>query len=321
VAFLNPRNVWPELPYEILRPTLETLQLCAQVVGKTRLAKTPWMNHSWHVTFYVSARGLTTGLIPYGALALELEFDLISHVLFVRATDGGQGQIALAPRSVAEFYSEFLETTAKLGLPVQIDVHPNELADPTPFPLDTAAREYDRDSAQRFWLALVQCDRVFNLFRTRFIGKCSPVHFFWGSFDLAVTRFSGRSAPLHPGDVRNLEPIPSTPEVVGAYLADAGRGYALSTLRRRVAAIARAHRIAKQPLDTRHPAIRETLRGIPARTANRRVARLPSPLPKSSGCSQPAAAISPASGTRRCSWSASPGRCAVRNCSRSMSSM
>jgi Family of unknown function (DUF5996) len=204
VAFLNPRNVWPELPYEILRPTLETLQLCTQVVGKTRLAKTPWVNHSWHVTFYVSARGLTTGLIPYGALALELEFDLISHVLFVRATDGGQGQIALAPRSVAEFYAEFLETTAKLGLQVEIDVHPNELADPTPFPLDTAAREYDRDSAQHFWLALVQCDRVFNLFRTRFIGKCSPVHFFWGSFDLAVTRFSGRLAPLHPGGVLHL---------------------------------------------------------------------------------------------------------------------
>jgi Family of unknown function (DUF5996) len=204
VAFLNPARVWPELPYPILRPTLETLQLWTQVVGKVRLAKTPWVNHSWHVTLYVSARGLTTSLIPYGTLGFELEFDLVSHALVVRVSDGGQSQIELAPRSVADFYAKVLETLARLGLPVEIDVHPNELPDPMPFPQDTAVRAYDRDAAHRFWLALVQCDRVFKLFRTRFVGKCSPVHFFWGSFDLAVTRFSGRSAPLHPGGVPHL---------------------------------------------------------------------------------------------------------------------
>jgi hypothetical protein len=192
------------LPYASLQPTLETLQLWTQVVGKVRLAKTPWVNHSWHATLYVSARGLTTSLIPHGRLGFELEFDFVSHALVIRVSDGGQGEIALAPRSVAGFYIEVLEKLVTLGVPVAIDVHPNELLDSTPFPQDTNMREYDRDSAHRFWLALIQCDRVFKLFRTRFVGKCSPVHFFWGSFDLAVTRFSGRPASLHPGGVPHL---------------------------------------------------------------------------------------------------------------------
>jgi hypothetical protein len=204
LALLYSNDVWPELRYAILRPTLETLQLWTQVVGKVRLAKTRWVNHSWHVTLYVSARGLTTGLIPHGALGFELEFDLVSHALVVRVSDGGQAQIVLAPRSIADFYAEAMEKLATLGVAVEIDVHPNELPDPTSFPRDTALREYDRDSAHRFWLALVQCDRVFKRFRARFVGKCSPVHFFWGSFDLAVTRFSGRPAPLHPGGVPHL---------------------------------------------------------------------------------------------------------------------
>ncbi len=201
---LHPREVWPELSYAALRPTLDTLQLWSQIVGKVRLARTPWVNHSWHATLYVSARGLTTSLIPHDPFGFELEFDLISHALMVRVSDGGQGQVVLAPRSVADFYADLSRTLASLGVAVQIDVHPNELPDPIPFPQDTTAREYDRDSAHRFWLALVQCDRVFKLFRTRFVGKCSPVHFFWGSFDLAVTRFSGRPAPLHPGNVPHL---------------------------------------------------------------------------------------------------------------------
>jgi hypothetical protein len=147
---------------------------------------------------------LTTGLIQYGTIGFELEFDLISSALLVRVSDGGQGRIALASCSVASFYGEVLRTLATLGIPVEIDVHPNELADATPFPQDTAMRAYDRESAQSFWRALIQCDRVFTRFRSRFIGKNSPVHFFWGSFDLAVTRFSGRSAPPHPGGIPHL---------------------------------------------------------------------------------------------------------------------
>ena len=201
---LHAGEVWPELSYAVLRPTLETLQIWSQVVGKVRLARTPWVNHSWHVTLYVSARGLTTSLISHGALGFELEFDLISHALIVRVSDGGQSQIKLAPRSVADFHADLSQTLTRLGVPVEIDVHPNELPDPTPFPQDKAVRDYDCNSAHRFWLALVQCDRVFKLFRTRFVGKCSPVHFFWGSFDLAVTRFSGRPAPPHPGGVPHL---------------------------------------------------------------------------------------------------------------------
>jgi len=219
---VTPGNgVWPELPYEKLRPTLETLHLWTQVAGKVRLACTPWLNHSWHATLYVSARGLTTGLIPHGALAFELEFDLISSVLVVRASDGGEGRIALAPRSVADFYAEVSATLARLGVPVAIDVHPNELPDPTPFPADTAAREYDGDCAHRYWRALVQCDRVLRKFRTRFLGKCSPVHLFWGSFDLAVTRFSGRPAPLHPGGIPHL-PDAVTREAYSHEVSSAG---------------------------------------------------------------------------------------------------
>jgi hypothetical protein len=204
VAVPDAGDVWPELPYPIVQPTLETLRLWTQIVGKVRLVKTPWVNHSWHVTLYVSARGLTTSLIPHGRLGFELELDLVSHELVVRVTDGGEARIVLAPGSVADFYARVLEALANLAVPVEIDIHPNELPDPIPFPNDTKMREYDRDSAHRFWRALVQCDRVFKRFRTRFLGKCSPVHFFWGSFDLAVTRFSGRSAPLHAGGVPHL---------------------------------------------------------------------------------------------------------------------
>jgi hypothetical protein len=215
------RDIWPELPYAMAQPTLETLQLWTQVVGKVRLARTPWVNHSWHVSLYVSARGLTTGLIPHGALGFELEFDFVSHALVVRVSDGGYGQIDLASGSVADFHAEVLEKLRTLGVPVEIDDHPNELPNPVPFAQDAKTREYDSGAAHRFWLALVQCHRVFTLFRTRFVGKCSPVHFFWGSFDLAVTRFSGRSAPLHPGGVPHL-PDAVTREAYSHEVSSAG---------------------------------------------------------------------------------------------------
>ncbi|MBV9064377.1 MAG: hypothetical protein JOZ84_17710 [Methylobacteriaceae bacterium] len=197
-------EAWPALPYAELRPTLETLQLFTQAAGKTRLAGTPWLNHSWHVTFYVSARGLITGLIPHGAFSFDIEFDFVDDRVELRTTNGTRATIALTPKSVATFYAEFCDALASLGIEIKIDRLPNELPDVRPFDEDRALRAYDPDAARKFWRALVAAERVLQRFRTRFIGKSSPVHFFWGSFDLAVTRFSGRPAPLHPGGIPHL---------------------------------------------------------------------------------------------------------------------
>jgi hypothetical protein len=175
-----------------------------QVVGKIRLVQTPWTNHSWHVPLYVTARGLGTSLIPYNGRAFEIDFDLLSDQLLIQATDGGQRSIPLEPRPVSDFYHEVLDALAALGLDIRIHTTPSEVANGIPFEKDTEHHHYDREFTTRFWRALVQIDRVFKEFRSRFIGKCSPVHFFWGSFDLAVTRFSGREAPPHPGGVPNF---------------------------------------------------------------------------------------------------------------------
>lgn len=174
-----------------------------QVVGKVRLALEPVLNHSWHVPLYVSARGLTTSLMPYGGCGLEMEFDFHRHVLDIRATDGGERQVRLEPRSVADFYAETMARLDELGMPVRITPRPVEVPVAIPFPEDDTHASYDPEYTYRFWLSLVQAKRVFSRFRSPFIGKASPVHFFWGAFDLAVTRFSGRPAPLHPGGVPN----------------------------------------------------------------------------------------------------------------------
>lgn len=195
---------WPELPLPDWQDTYATLHLWTQIVGKIRLAQTPWTNHSWHVPFYVAARGLTTSPMPYGARVFQIDFDFIHHRLFIHASDGGNKSMALASRSVADFHSELFAHLAELGLEVEIDTMPCEIADCIPFEQDHVHASYDAEYAHRFWRALVQADRVFKQFRARFIGKCSPVHFFWGSFDLAVTRFSGRTAPAHPGGVPHL---------------------------------------------------------------------------------------------------------------------
>jgi hypothetical protein len=195
---------WPELPYDALKPTLDSLHLWTQIAGKIRLACTPWLNHSWHTTLHVSERGLATGFVPHGTSGFGLEFDFLDHAIVARACDGGEARIALRPRSTAGLHAEVIESLAALGFPVRIDTRPNEIPDAVPFPRDERPRAYDRDAAWRFWRALAQCDRVFRLFRTGFVGKASPVHFFWGGFDLAVTRFSGRTAPPHPGGVPNL---------------------------------------------------------------------------------------------------------------------
>src|SRR2546428_2783027 len=181
-----------------------TLHMWTQIVGKIRLAQTPWTNHSWHVTLYVTARGLTTSPIPHGVFTFEITFDFIDHKLRVDKSDGAQRTIELRPRSVADFYRAVMSGLNELGLPVSINTMPNEIADPRPLDRDEEHRSYNPEHANRFWRILVQSDRVFKDFRSRFCGKCSPVHFFWGSFDLAVTRFSGRPAPPHPGGVPHL---------------------------------------------------------------------------------------------------------------------
>jgi len=217
----NANAAWPELSYAALAPTMQTLHLFSQIVGKVRLAHTPWLNHSWQVTLYVSARGLTTALIPAGAVAFALEFDFIDHALVVRTSDGGERSIPLGGGSVAGFYGELMGALAALGVETRIDILPNELPDPVPFPDDTAQRAYDPAAAEAFWRALVQVERVFTRFRSAFIGKCSPVHLFWGSFDLAVTRFSGRRAPLHPGGIPHL-PDAVTREAYSHEVSSAG---------------------------------------------------------------------------------------------------
>jgi hypothetical protein len=198
------QEAWPELPYAAWRDSCETLHLMTQIVGKIRLARTPWLNHSWHVALYVTARGLTTSPIPDGARSFQIDFDFLDHVLRISTSDGGLRQLPLAAQPVAAFYAAVNSALAELGIEVKIDDKPNELPDPIRFPDDRVHASYDPDATHRFWQALRQADRVFAKFRTGFLGKSSPVHFFWGSFDLAVTRFSGRPAPRHPGGVPNL---------------------------------------------------------------------------------------------------------------------
>ena len=197
-------EVWPNLPWESWSDTCATLHMWTQIVGKIRLVRSPWVNHSWHVTLYVTSRGLTTSPIPYGHRAFQIDFDFLHHQLVIQTSDGRTGSLPLEPQSVATFYRRLMEEMEKLELPVVIHKKPNEIPDPINFDQDESHRSYDREYAQRFWRILVQADRVLKEFRARFIGKVSPVHVFWGALDLAVTRFSGRRAPQHPGGIPNL---------------------------------------------------------------------------------------------------------------------
>jgi hypothetical protein len=199
-----PQVPWPELPTAAWRATCETLQLWTQIVGKIRLARAPWLNHSWQVTLYVTPRGLTTSPIPDGGRTFQIDFDFVDHALYVSTSDGARRQFPLAGQSVAGFYAAIMADLANLGIHIVIDETPNELPDPVRFSQDTHHASYDPDAVRRFLQILVNADRVFKQFRTGFLGKASPVHFFWGSFDLAVTRFSGRRAPRHPGGVPHL---------------------------------------------------------------------------------------------------------------------
>ena len=195
---------WPELPYAAWKDTRDTLHLWTQAVGKIRLALTPWQNHSWHVALYVTVRGLTTSPIPWRAGSFQIDFDFIDHVLWVRTAEGHFRRVMLKPMSVAEFYEALMIALRELGIDVRIKTMPCEIADCVPFEQDTRHAAYDGDYANRFWRVLLAASDVFARFRTGFLGKTSPVHFFWGSFDLAVTRFSGRLAPRHPGGVPHL---------------------------------------------------------------------------------------------------------------------
>jgi Family of unknown function (DUF5996) len=195
---------WPSLPLEAWSDTCATLHLWTQIAGKIRLAQSPWLNHSWSVTLYVTARGLTTSPIPCETRIFQIDFDFIDHRLLIQSSDGGVGSVPLRPQSVASFYRQLRDELGKLDLPVAINPTPNEVQEPIRFENDERHASYDPDYANRFWRVLLQSDRVFKRFRARFIGKCSPVHFFWGAPDLAVTRFSGRPAPEHPGGVPHL---------------------------------------------------------------------------------------------------------------------
>jgi Family of unknown function (DUF5996) len=187
--------LWPMIPYSAWKSTRETLHLWTQIVGKIRLTLTPWLNHSWHVPLYVTARGLATSIIPYRGREFDLRFDFIDHTLDIEVVDGQRRRIALAPQPVCDFHAVVLKSLADLGIEVKITERPCEIAGAISFSDDRVHASYDPEAAQRFWRALVQVDRVLKKFRSGFIGKASPVHFFWGSFDLAVTRFSGRAAP------------------------------------------------------------------------------------------------------------------------------
>lgn len=203
---------WPALPLSEWSDTCETLYRWTQVVGKVRMVLTPLVNHWWNVTLYVTSRGLTTSPVPCGGRAFEIAFDFLDHQLIIETSDGARESIALRPMSVAAFYADVMSRLERLGIKVHIWAMPNEIPDAVPFDQDTAHAQYDAVMVQRFWQALVQADRVLKVFRSRFIGKVSPVHFFWGSFDLAVTRFSGRTAPP-PGGV--------TPNVASWVMAEA----------------------------------------------------------------------------------------------------
>jgi hypothetical protein len=205
-------SAWPELAYMAWSETRATLQLWTQIVGKIRLAQTPWLNHSWHVPLYVTAKGLTTSLMPCASGAFEIQFNFIDHVLEIDLSDGKGRRLALQPQTVADFYSKVMAALADLGIAVAITEYPCEIPGAIDFGRDRVHCAYDADYAQRFWRILMQADRLLKQFRTGFIGKSSPVHFFWGSFDLAVTRFSGRRAPPFAG---------KTPGVADAVMREA----------------------------------------------------------------------------------------------------
>lgn len=197
-------NPWPDLGYEDWKDSYKTVHMWAQIVGKVRLECMPWQNHSWHASLYVSPRGFTTGSIPWGDGIFEIEFDFVDHCLRINSSFTENRKMALTPRSVADFYKELMGHLRDMGINIRIHAAPNEVEVAVPFALNEADCSYDGERVSKFWQATVSIHNVFQKFRSGFTGKVSPVHFFWGAFDLAVTRFSGRPAPLHPGGMPNM---------------------------------------------------------------------------------------------------------------------
>ena len=197
-------NAWPRLKYAELKGTLSTVHMWTQIIGKIRLEKTPWINHSWHVTLYVSATGLTTGSIPFDGGIFQVDLDFISHQLHINTSLGKSRSFVLGAQTVAAFYAELMDNLKSAGIEIEIYAVPNEIDPAVPFKDNHTPCTYDGAVIRNFWQALVKINNVFLDFRSGFIGKCSPVHFFWGAFDLAVTRFSGRTAPVHPGGAPNI---------------------------------------------------------------------------------------------------------------------
>jgi hypothetical protein len=200
----QPVNNWPKLDYHYLKDTIATVHMWTQMIGKVRLVETPWINHSWHVTLYVSATGLTTGSIPYEGGVFQIDLDFISHQLHISTSTGVKLSSPLGAETIAAFYTELIDNLKAAGIEVEIYPVPNEVDPAIPFAENTQPCTYNPDAMHTIWLALIRIHNVFTDFRAGFLGKCSPVHFFWGGFDLAVTRFSGRPAPKHPGGVPNM---------------------------------------------------------------------------------------------------------------------
>jgi hypothetical protein len=196
-------SAWPELKFDKWKDTLQTIHLWTQIIGKIRLKAMPWQNHSWHTTLYVTARGFSTGSMPYNDGIFEIELDFESHELIIRTTFNDERRFSLVNHTVSSFYNELFSHLKDLNIPVKIYARPNELEDNTPF-AENNSGEYQQQAALDFWQAAVSIHNVFLQFRSTFIGKCSPVHLFWGAFDIAVTRFSGNPAPLHPGGMPNM---------------------------------------------------------------------------------------------------------------------
>jgi len=212
---------WPVLEFNEIQETLETLHQWIQIVGKIRLKTMPWQNHSWHVSLYVSPKGFTTNPIPYEGRIFQIDFDLKQHKLFAECSNAGSVSMDLYPRTVADFYKELFEKLAELGIEVKIHARPNEMDPAIPFIENEINSSYDKDAAQAIWKAMLKANEVFNHFRSEFIGKASPVHLFWGAFDLAVTRFSGNDAPPHPGGMPNM-PLDVMQEAYSKEVSSAG---------------------------------------------------------------------------------------------------
>ena len=195
---------WPELKFDHIQDTLETMHHWIQIVGKIRLKTMPWQNHSWHTALYISPKGFSTHPIPFEGRIFQIDFDFKRHQVIIECSNAGSVEMDLYPRTVADFYKELFEKMAQLGINVEIYAKPNEIEPAIPFAENTINKSYDKDAAQAIWKSMLKANQVFNEFRSGFVGKASPVHLFWGAFDLAVTRFSGNDAPLHPGGMPNM---------------------------------------------------------------------------------------------------------------------